>query len=181
MNISSVTRAFAAAASAAVLATAIAAPAAADVRTVADAKGDVAGGADIWRVTVTHEKRVRVAIKMDDIVKDFTSDAGATVYVDTDPATAGPDFLLGTPLFEGSDYAMFRTKGWQPVGEPLTCFHNVQLDFDNDVARIAFGRGCLGNPAKVRVAVKTASGQPDGIARDWLVSRRHLTAWVAQG
>jgi hypothetical protein len=118
---------------------------------------------------------------MDDIVKDFTSDAGATVYVDTDPATPGPDFLLGTPLFEGSDYAMFRTNRWQPVGEPLTCFHNVQLDFDNDVARIAFGRGCLGNPDAVRVAVKTASGQMNGIARDWLVSRRHLTSWVERG
>ena len=160
---------------------AVAGPAAADVRTFADAKGDVAGGADIWRVTVTHALRVRVAIKMDDIVTDFTSDAGATVYVDTDPATPGPDFLLGTPLFEGSDYAMFRTDGWKPVGQPLTCFHRVQLDFDKDVARVVFGRGCLGGPDAVRVAVKTASGQPDGIARDWLVGRRHLTSWVQQG
>ena len=181
MNFRSITtRALGVAAATAVAASALAGPAAAESRTIADAKGEVTSGADIYRVTVTHEKRVRVVIKLDDIVPDFTSDAGASVFVDTNAATPGPDFVLSTPLFEGSDYAMWRTDGWTAVGQPLTCFHNVKLDFDRDVARVAFGRGCLGNPAKVRVGVKAVSGGEGG-GTDWLVKRRYLSPWTQQG
>lgn len=180
MNRSFITRALGAAAAAAVVTSTVAGPATAATRSVVDAKGEVTSGADIYRVTVTHEKQVRVKIKLDDIVTDFTSDAGASVYVDTNPATPGPDFVLSTPLFEGSDYAMWRTKRWTAVGQPLTCWHNVKLDFDKDVARVIFGRGCLGNPEKVRVGVKVVSGGEGG-GTDWLVKRRHLTAAVAQG
>jgi len=152
--------------------------AAAEVRSFADAKHDVEGGADIWRTTVTHQKRVKVTVKFDDIVPDFMSDAGASIYVDTDKATKGPDFVLRTGLFDGTDYAMFRTDGWAAVGEPLTCFHQVSLDYDLDLAKVVFGHGCLGDPDAVRVAVKSANG---GSAVDWLGGRRHLTAWVVQG
>ena len=150
----------------------------AEVRSFADAKHDVEGGADLWRATVTHEKRVKVTLKFDNLVPDFMSDAGASLYVDTDKSTKGPDYVLRTGLFEGTDYAMFRTDGWAAVGEPLTCFHQVTLDYDRDLAKVVFGRGCLGDPDAVRIAVKSASS---GSQVDWLGSRRHLSAWVAQG
>ena len=150
----------------------------AEVRTFTDAKHDVEGGADIWRATVTHQKRVKVTVKFDDLVKDFMSGAGASIYVDTTKATKGPDFVLRTGLFEGTDYAMFRTDGWAAIGEPLTCFHQVTLDYDRDLAKVVFGRGCLGKPQAVRVAVKSAS---TGSEIDWLGGRRQLSAWVAQG
>jgi hypothetical protein len=153
----------------------------ADVSTVLDAKNDTMGGADIWRVKVTHEKRVRVDIKFKNLVPAFQSGASASIFVDTDKATAGPEFVLGTGLFEGTDYAMFRAEAWKSVGEPLTCFHKVTLDYDRDVAHVVFGRGCLGTPDAVRVAVKAASEHMGDVHVDWLKGFRKFTPWVSQG
>ena len=58
----------------------------------------------------------------------------------------------------------------------------MHLDYAADVTRMRISRACLGNPGKVRVAVKVAGEQPDGdIVRDWLGARRELSSWVARG
>jgi hypothetical protein len=166
------------------IAAALLAPTAAtaDVGSFKDARGDIAHGVDLWRVTVTNEKRVRVDLKHDNLVRDFRKGGGLSLFLDTDPTQAGPEFVLGAGLFEGSDYQLSRTDGWKPVGEPLSCRHQLSLDYAADVTHTWFGRRCLGNPTSVRVAVKVAGERPSGrIVKDWLTSWHAFTPWVAQG
>lgn len=168
-------------AAAALIATGGAATAA--TTTFDDAVGDMQHGADIESVKVVNEKNVRVVIKAADLVPSYQSGAGVTVYVDTDPSDAGPEFAFLGGLFEGTDYGLVRTEGWDLPQHPRVVrgFHTMSLDYDTDVARIGMSRGALANPDKVRVAVRTAGEQEDGdIVRDWLSARRDFTAWVAK-
>jgi hypothetical protein len=157
------------------------AAASADTSSFQDTKGDVAHGVDLWSAKVTNNKRVRVTLQHDNLVRDFRSGASVSLYLDTDADHKGPEFVLGGGLYEGSDYQLSRTNGWKAVGEPLSCRHSLSLDFAADRAYTWFGRKCLGSPTDVRVAVKVAGEKKNGtIVTDWLGSRRHFTAWVAQ-
>ena len=73
-------------------------------------------------------------------------------------------------------------KNWEPVGEPLTCSHRVELDFDADVVRTRMGKDCLGYPKKIRVGVKMTDLY-DGShpVTDWLGKPRFFTLFLASG
>lgn len=158
----------------------------ADTRAFADAHGDLAHGADIHEVTVTHERVLRVTVEHDDLVRSYESGSSIRVYLDTDRSTKGPElaFLGGT--FEGADYALVRTDGWKPRTRAVRGFYRMDLDYAADTATIKVGRGLLGDPARVRIAVKTGGemrppGSEPHYAADWLGDRRELTAWVPRG
>ena len=162
----------------------LAGPATAATATFDDAAGDVAHPVDIYGVTVVNEKNVRVVIKHDDLRRSFRSGASGTVFLDTDPSEAGPEFAFTGGYFEGADYALIKTDGWTfgRRAVPLTCSYEMHLDYAADLTAMRMSRACLGNPGKVRVAVKAAGEQPDGdIVHDWLGSRREFTPWVARG
>ena len=171
------------AAGAAALALGLAAPATAATATFDDASGDVAHPVDLQSVKVVNEKNVRIVLQHDDLTRSFKSGASGTVFLDTDPAEKGPEFAFAGGYFEGADYALIKTDGWTfgRRAVPLTCSYEMHLDYAADVTRMRISRGCLGNPDKVRVAVKVGGEQADGdIVRDWLGSRRELTPWVAR-
>lgn len=168
----------------AALALGLAGPAAAATGTFEDATGDVAHPVDIQSVKVVNEKNVRITIQHEDLRPSFRSGASGTVFLDTDPAEAGPEFAFTGGYFEGADYALIKTDGWTfgRRAVPLTCSYEMHLDFAADVTRMRMSRACIDHPGKVRVAVKVGGEQPDGdIVRDWLGSRRELTPWVARG
>ena len=148
-----------------------------------DAHGDMAHGADIWKVTVGHRKQVTVDIRHADPVRSYKGGSSGSVFLDTDPARTGPEYVFTGGLFEGADYQLARVKGWKTVGPiNLRCSYIMKLDYAGDVTHIAIGRGCLGDPAKVRVAVRTGGEQPDGtLVRDWLHRPRSFTRWLARG
>jgi hypothetical protein len=148
-----------------------------------DAHGDMPHGADIWKVTVGHRKQVTVDIRHADLVRSYKSGSSGSVFLDTDPARRGPEYVFTGGFYEGADYQLARADGWKEVGSPinLRCSYVMKLDYARDVTHIAIGRGCLGKPAKVRVAVRTGGEQPDGtIVRDWLHRPRSFTRWVAR-
>lgn len=152
--------------------------------TFQDAQGDMAHGADIHSVRVVNEKNVRVVLKVDDLVRTYKSGAGVTLYLDTDRADAGPEFAFLAGMFEGTDYGLVRTEGWDVPDNPRVVrgFHIMKLDYDNDVARFRMAREALDHAGKVRVAVKTSGEQSDGdIVHDWLGERRELSSWVKRG
>jgi hypothetical protein len=158
--------------------------AAAATSTFQDAQGDMAHGADIHSVKVVNEKNVRVVLQVEDLVRTYKSGAGVTLYLDTDPADAGPEFAFLGGMFEGTDYGLVRTEGFNVPDNPRVVrgFHIMKLDYDNDVARFRMTRGALDHPGKVRVAVKTSGEQNDGdIVHDWLGERRELSSWVKRG
>jgi hypothetical protein len=172
------------AAGAAALALGLAAPATAATATFEDSSGDVAHPVDLQSVKVVNEKNVRIVLQHDDLRRSFKSGASGEVFLDTDPSRKGPEYVFTGGYFEGADYALIKTDGWTygRRAVPLTCSYEMHLDYAADTTRMRISRGCLGNPGKVRVAVKVGGEQADGdIVRDWLGSRRELTPWVARG
>lgn len=171
-------------ASAAAFTLGLAGPAGAATMTFDDTRGDVAHGVDLESVTVVNDRNVRVVIQHADLQRSFRSGASGTVYLDTDRSQAGPEFAFVAGFFEGTDYALARTDGWElrRRAVPLTCSYEMKLDFAADVTRIRMSRACVDHPGSVRVAVKAAGEQRDGdVVRDWLGSRREFTSWVARG
>jgi hypothetical protein len=162
----------------------LAGSASAATATFADRVGDMKHGADIASVKVVNEKNVRVVIQHADLVRSYKSGASGTVWLDTDPAKAGPEFAFVGGFFEGTDYALVRTDGWRlrHRAVPLQASYEMKLDYVNDVTRIRISRAALDRPGKVRVAVKVGGEQRDGdIVHDWLGERRALSSWVQRG
>ena len=118
-------------------------------------------------------------VRVDFAELEPTSDFGPSslsIFIDTDRSARGPEFRIGTGLQEGTDYQLVRMKKWKAVGEPLSCKHAVDLDFDDNQARARVNRSCLGNPEKVRIGVKMTDLY-DGShpVVDWLGKRRYLS------
>lgn len=163
---------------------AIAGSAVAATGTFRDPRGDVRHGVDIHSASLVNEKNVRVVLKLADLVPSYKSGASVEVYVDTDPTDAGPEFAFLGGMFEGTDYALVRTEGWNVPDSPRVVrgFHSMALDYDADVARFRMSRAALDHPGKVRIAVRTSGEQNDGdVVHDWLQGRRVPTSWVERG
>ena len=158
-----------------------------------DAYGDMKQGADIRKVRVINgDERLRVNVRHRDIVKSFRSGSSIAVYIDTDKARTGPEYVFLGATFEGGDYALLPAEGWKRDGNrqvPLRGgSYSMTLDFVEDVARISIDQVILGDPARVRVEVKTGaqllpegSTTPTETERDWLNAPRKFTTWVVKG
>ena len=81
-------------------------------------------------------------------------------------------------------------EGWKRDGNrqvPLRGgSYNMTLDFVTDVAHISIDQVILGDPARVRLEVKTGaellpqgSTTPSKTERDWLNAPKKFTTWVA--
>lgn len=156
-------------------------PVHAETRHFADSAGDMTSGqqvhpGDIEKVTVIHENRLRVTVRHHDLQPD--AEIGANLFVDLDPDRRGPELVLTAGLFEGTDYYLTRARNWQAVGEHLTCFHSLDLDYAKSRSSFVFGRSCLGDVDEVRVALRVSG--PSNEAVDWLQGRRAFTDCVSR-
>lgn len=143
---------------------------------------DAAGSpTDVRRVRINHTARaLRLRVVFTDLRR--TGSSGMSVFVDTNRGRRGPERILSAGLFDGTDYLMFRTRGWQVRGEPLTCSYRLRLDYADEVARVRVARGCLARADRVRVALRMTDDNGDeGTITDWLGERRELTRWLAAG
>jgi len=170
-----------AAATAALTATLVAAPAHAEVTRVddgADASGSLT---DIRVVRAQHtDTRVIVKVNFPDLRKE--ANAGLNIYVDKNAAKEGPEFVLSAPLFSGSDYALFRMTDWQLVGEPLVCSYDMTYRWRRDFVVFDAGRGCFNQPAQVRIGLRMRDlADASHPITDWLKGRREFTRWLSSG
>ena len=132
------------------------------------------GPMDIHRVSVVNEKRLQVRIKVDDLQKEIGPGAG--VWLDTDPDRKGPEFVIGSGLYQ-SDWQITRADGWKAVGDPLSCPVDQRLRYDDDVISWRTGPACLGKYDEVRVSAETQTQQ----THDWSPARRSWHPWVDRG
>ena len=150
----------------------LAPPAGAATATFKDAHGDMQGhGADLYSVRVVNEKSVRVLLKHDDLIKSPTSGSSFVVYLDVKPKVAGPEFAFVGGSYQGADYQLVRTDGWKigRTAHTMQCDYRLRLNYDTDVAKLVIDPACLGDPSKIRVAVKTGGDLAGGgTVRDWL-------------
>lgn len=162
----------------------VAAPASAESTSATDPADATASLTDVRRVTVNHgPEQVIVKVRFTDLVK--TSDggpSGMTVFFDSRPGRKGPELRFDTGLQEGTDYQVTKTSGWAQSGDRLTCPASLRLKWAEDVAVVRVSRECLGEPDKVRVAVKMVDLY-DGShpVTDWLGNPRSFTSYVAAG
>ena len=172
--------------------TAFAGTALADTSVFKDARGDMSQGADIRKVRVINgEERLKINVVHRDLVRSFRSGSSISVFIDTDRAQAGPEYVFVGGTFEGADYALLPADGFQAAGNRQVPLHGgtyqMKLDYVRDVARITIDQVVLEDPADVRVEVKTGAEMlPEGGAAadnevDWLNAPRKFTSWVAKG
>lgn len=167
-------------------------PASAEAAAFADARGDMSAGADIRKVRVVNgEERLRVNVRHRDLVRSFRSGSSISVFIDTDRARTGPEYVFTGGTFEGADYALLPADGFEAAGDrqvPLRGGRYImRLDYADDVARISIDNVVLNDRGTVRVEVKTGAEMlPEGSAEpnrevDWLGTERSFTPWVQRG
>ena len=94
--------------------TGLAGPVSAETAAYADTRGDIAQGADIRTVRVVNgEKRLRVTVRHRDLVRSFRSGSSLSVFIDTDRARRGPEFVFTGGTFEGADYALLEADDFE--------------------------------------------------------------------
>lgn len=160
----------------------LAAPAHAETARVRDGD-DSTIKADIQRVVVQHEARLKVKLHADDLLKRKDRRVqGLNVYVDLGGTDAQPDLMMEAGLWKGADAVVARTgRGGWGLGRHLGCFSRLRVDWQQETAVAVFGRDCLGRHGRVRVAVVTYETTGEKSGSDWLGDRRTFTSWVSRG
>lgn len=160
------------------------APAQADAIGVSDPR-DLRHGVDLRSVEVEHTARnVVVTTTHTNLRPSFRSGSSGAVFLDTDPADRGPEYVFVAGYFEGTDYQLLHTDGFATSawGEPIEGSYRMTIDYDTEQVRMRMSRTAIGSPEEVRVAVRVAGLRRDGsdTAKDWLGAPRSFTDWVAQ-
>jgi hypothetical protein len=159
-------------------------PANADSIGVSDPK-DLGHGVDLRSVEVEHKAaNVVVTTTHTDLRPSYRTGSSGAVFLDTDPADPGPEYVFAGGYFVGTDYNLLEAEGFsnKTWGPPVEGSYRMRVDYDTDHVRMRISREALGSPERVRVAVRVAGTRPDGsdTAPDWLGEPRSFTDWVAQ-
>lgn len=146
---------------------------------------DLDHGVDLRSVVVEHNAlNVVVTTTHTNLRPSFRSGSAGAVYLDTDPADTGPEYVFVGGYFVGTDYNLLHTDGFaqRKWGAPVDGSYRMRLDYDEEHVRMRIARDAIGSPAEVRVAVRVSGSRPDGTSAglDWLGEPRSFTDWVAQ-
>jgi hypothetical protein len=158
-------------------------PAIADGIGVSD-PADLQHGVDLRSVVVDHHaSNLVVTTTHTNLRRTFRSGSGGAVFIDTDPADAGPEYVLVGGYFVGTDYALLHTDGFADStwGRRVKGSYRMTVDYDRERVRTRISRAAIGSPEQVRVAVRVAGTRTDGSStpKDWLGEPRSFTEWVA--
>lgn len=166
---------------AALLLSTLAAPAQAEVYGIDDPADASASLTDIHALSVRHgADNVVVKVRFADLRRKGS--AGMSVFLDSDRASAGPEYVLGMGLSDGTDYLLTPADGWRSAQQSVDCDYQAWLRYDRDVAKVWISRGCLDEPEEVRVSVKmTDDSDASHPITDWAPGKRRFTLPVAQG
>lgn len=177
-----VRHALAVAAAAALTTTLVAAPAHAQGLRTDDGADATASLTDIRIVRVRHtDDRLTVKVNFPDLRKKAS--AGMNIYVDTDSGARGPEYVLGTPLFSGGDYSLWRMEDWKYVGNmPVDCRYGMTYKWRRDFVRFSARRGCFDRPDELRIGLRMRdAADASHPVVDWLRGKRLFTRWLAAG
>ena len=165
-----------------------AAPAAAATATVPDPTGDSGQGVDLVALDVRHAAPAapnRVVLRARHTgLPDFDSGVFTTVtfWIDVDGADHGPEFVADVIPNSGG-MRLLAVEGWNrgdQRAQPCPRMRARADVFTDGPVTLSVPRGCLGEPARVRGAVKAVGETPrdEVVGRDWVGGRRHWSPWV---
>ncbi|QIK74230.1 hypothetical protein [Nocardioides piscis] len=147
---------------------------------------DINHGVDLRSVEVDHgTDDIRIVTTHTNLRRSFRSGSSGAVYLDTDPARRGPEYVFVGGYFVGTDYTLLKTDGFgsHNWGRRVKGSYDLSLDFADEQVRMRVATTTLGSPERVRVAVRVAGTRSDGTSKglvDWLRAPRSFTDWVAQ-
>lgn len=148
---------------------------------------DTFHGSDLRAVQVRNGGSfVVVVTSHSNLRRDPRTGSGGSVYVDTDRSDKGPEFVFVGGYFEGTDYQLLHTEGFghRQWGDPVDGSYEMTVNYRKERVRMRMSREVLGDPGKVRVAVRVSGTRTDGTSAglvDWLGEPREFTRWVARG
>lgn len=163
-------------------------PAAAAKVTVPDPTGDSGRGVDLVALDVRHSTLNtpnRLVLRAQHTgLPDFDSGVFTTVtfWIDVDRADRGPEFVVDV-IPNAGGMRLLSVEGWSRADRRVQACQGMRARadvFTDDPVRLSVPRGCLGDPARVRGAVKAVGETPRGevVGRDWVGGRRHWSPWV---
>ena len=158
-----------------------AAPAHAEFYSIDDPADASASLSDIYGIEANHGgENLLVKVRFNDLVR--SSAAGLSVFIDTDRASKGPEYVLSSGLGDGTDYVLTAADGWHGSDDRIDCDYAARPKWGNDVFRAVISRDCLDRPASVRVSVKMVD-QADGShpVGDWAPKRHRWSLPIASG
>lgn len=175
------------AASTAALTLALAGAASAEPYAIDDPR-DTSHGSDILALEVRNGlENLNVITTHVNLRRDPASGSGGAVYVDTDEADPGPEFVLVGGYFAGTDYQLLETEGFghKNWGDPVQHGDYImRINYRTEQVRVHISQAALGDPEKVRVAVRASGTRTDGTSHglvDWVGKPRSYSLWVARG
>ncbi len=160
--------------------------AAADAVAVKD-PSDTSHGSDLRAVRVKHTDRsIVVTTRHTNLRRSWRSGSAGAVYLDTDPADPGPEFVFVGGYFVGTDYQLVHTEGFghKRWGARVDGSYEMKVDYAKERVRMRMSRKALDRPDAVRVSVRVAGTRSDGSSDglvDWLGEPRSFTPWVDRG
>lgn len=177
----------AAALSAAALTIGLAGPASADLYGIDDPQ-DTNHGSDILAMQFRNgADNVHITTYHLGLRKDPKTGSGGSFFIDTDRHDKGPEYVLAGGFFEGTDYVLVETEGFDADkwGDPVeNGDYTMRVNYKKERVHVAISRAALGNPGKVRVAVRASGTRTDGTSTgltDWVGKRREFTPWLKRG
>jgi len=149
---------------------------------------DTFHGSDIRALQVRYAgDTLHVTTYHENLRRDPATGSAETIFIDTDRHDRGPEYVLTTGLYEGTDYLLRETDGFglDTWGDPVeNGDYILRIHYRSDQARFRISRAALGDPAAVRVAVRASGTRTDGSGRglvDWAGKPRSFTPWISRG
>jgi hypothetical protein len=162
----------------------LAAPAHAD-RYGVDDPIDTSHGSDVTALTVVNgPENVSITTQHLGLRPDPATGSRGTVFMDTDPTDAGPEFVLTADYTRSFHYLLRATDGFarSAWGDPVEHGDYIlDVDYRHDTARARISQAALGDPDAVRVAVRVSGKRTDGTRHgltDWVGQPRSFSLWI---
>ena len=163
-------------------------PAGAATATVTDPTGDSGQGVDLVALDVRHatpKAPNRLVLRARHTgLPDFDSGVFTTVtfWIDVDRADHGPE-LVADVVPNSGGMRLLSVEGWNRGDRRVRSCPGMRARadvFTDGPVTLSVPRGCLGDPARVRGAVKAVgeTAQDEVVGRDWVGGRRHWSPWV---
>lgn len=158
-----------------------ASPAQAEYYGIDDPADASASLSDIYALQAKHgSENVLVKVRFNELVR--SSAAGLSVFIDTDRAMKGPEYVLSSGLGDGTDYVLTAAEGWHGSDHRIKCGYSARPKWGNDVFRAVISRDCFDRVGSVRVSVKMVD-EADGShpVIDWVPKRHRWSLPIASG
>ena len=153
----------------------------AQTRSFSDAAGDSGRAPDIRTVDVSYAKALR--IQAHHVGPKLSVTTSVTYWLDTRRRDKGPEYrAFAVP--NSDSFGLLRVEGWKSKGTPVKCRGlRMRADIFDQTRTLTLrapGR-CIGDPPRVRVAVRVLKHGKGGPWRDWAPAAFHFYGWVGRG